>query len=308
MTDREKKKIYFTQKDEKKKRVFLIVFFLFTIFCAIFSVLCLLNMENGFIKKNEIIVSIVACIIIIGVFAISVYFIYKNRESLVKILLSVFIFLTFCLLLIFILQKTGFFKVIKDADTLQIYLEKAGVWMPIFYILLQYLQVVILPIPSLISTVAGVALFGAFKALLYSFIGILLGSITAFFIGRKWGKKAVGWMIGDETLKKWQKKVKGKDNLVLSIMFLLPLFPDDVLCFLAGLSSMSLKFFIIFISLSRLLAIGGTCYSIDFIPFNTWWGITLWITFAVIMTVSFIVVFKKLDDIQAWIKQKKQKK
>ena len=308
MSNSKKKKMISTIKDEKKKRVFLIVFFLFAIFSAIFSVLCLFNTEKNFVNKNAFIFSIIACGIIIVLYAYSVFLIYKNRESLVKIVLSVFIFLSFCLLLIFVLQRTGFFKVIKNADTLQTYLEKAGVWMPIFYIVLQYLQVVVLPIPSLISTVAGVALFGAFKTLLYSLIGILLGSITAFLIGRRFGKKAVGWMIGEETLNKWQKKVRGKDNLILSAMFLLPLFPDDILCFLAGLSSMSLKFFTIMMSGSRFLAIGATCYSIDFIPFNTWWGIMIWIAFAVLITFLFILVFKNLDKIQAWIKRKREKK
>ena len=104
------------------------------------------------------------------------------------------------------LQKTGFFDLVQSSEGLQQYLEKAGIWMPILYIALQFLQVIILPIPGIVSTMAGVTLFGPFKTLIYSLIGILLGSLTAFFIGRKLGNKAVEWIVGKETLKKWQKK------------------------------------------------------------------------------------------------------
>ena len=110
-----------------------------------------------------------------------------------------------------------------------------------------------MPIPSVVSTLAGVALFGAFKTIVYSLIGIILGSITAFFIGRKLGNKAVSWMIGQEELNKWQKRLKGKDNFILTVMFLLPMFHDDVLCFIAGLSSLSNKYFFIMIVLSRMV-------------------------------------------------------
>lgn len=170
--------------------------------------------------------------------------------------------------------------------------------MPVFYILLQYLQVVLLPIPGFVSTAAGVALFGPFYTFLYSFIGVTLGSLTAFYIGRKFGNKAVAWMIGEDVLKKWMKKVKGKDNFILTAMFFLPIFPDDVLCFIAGLSSMTTKYFVWMIIVSRLLAILTTCYSVNFIPFNTWWGISVWIGLILFIVVLFIALYKNLDKIQ----------
>lgn len=106
-------------------------------------------------------------------------------------------------------------------------------------------------------------------------------------------------MVGEETLKKWQKKLKGKDNLFLTLMFLLPLFPDDVLCFIAGLSTMSFGYFTGMIVVSRVLAISATCYSFDFIPFNTWWGLLIWGVLIAVIAVGFILVYKNLDRIQS---------
>ncbi|MBQ8876319.1 MAG: TVP38/TMEM64 family protein [Clostridia bacterium] len=179
--------------------------------------------------------------------------------------------------------------------------------MPLLYILLQFLQVVVLPIPSIVSTLAGLALFGAVKTLLYSFVGIALGSFFAFWIGRKLGNRAVAWMVGEETLRKWQKKLKGKDRLFLTLMFLLPLFPDDILCFLAGLSTMGWGYFTFVILLSRALALSTTCFSVDFIPFTTWWGGLFWVLFAIILIVIFVFIYKNLDKIQQKIDRIKAK-
>lgn len=133
---------------------------------------------------------------------------------------------------------------------------------------------------------------------------IILGSLTAFVIGRKIGYKAVAWIVGEENLKKWLTKMRGKDNFILTAMFLLPLFPDDMLCFVAGLSSMTWQYFVVMIVVSRIIGIAGTCYSFNFIPFNTWWGILIWALLLSILVAAFVVLYKKMDEINLWFKKK----
>lgn len=219
-------------------------------------------------------------------------------------LFSGYLLLLFFLVLLFILQKTGFLEIFQSPDRYKEYLESAGGWMPLLYIVLQYLQVVVLPIPGFVSTVAGVALFGPTKAMLCSLVGIILGSLTAFIIGRKIGYKAVAWMVGKEDLDKWLKKVKGKDNFILTAMFMLPLFPDDMLCFVAGLSSMTWQYFVVMIVFARLIGIAGTCYSVNFIPFNTWWGILIWAVLIAALVAAFVFLYKNMDAINSWFNKK----
>lgn len=296
-------------KDGKKGAyLFILVFFIFTVLSAVFGCLCLRGAQNFFIDRHCLLLSVLQGLFFFAVGGFCVWFVLSDRKTLAKTFLSLYILILFCLILIFVFQKTGFFNVVRTPEKLQAYIERAGMWMPLFYTLLQFLQVVVLPIPSVVSTVVGVALFGPFWAMIYSLAGIILGSATAFFIGRRLGYKAVAWMIGEETLEKWQKKMKGKDNVFLTLMFLLPLFPDDILCFVAGLSSMTTKYFLTMILISRTLAIAGTCYSIDFIPFDTWWGIALWVSFLIGVVVLFVVVYKNMDKIQRWLKKIKKKK
>lgn len=298
------------KKEEYRKRSwpFLLVFFAFTVACIVFGILCIDKTQVAFVQNYKALCIALAITLLCALCGICVWLVIAGKDTLVKTFLSVYILLLFCLILIYIFQRTGFFEVVGSAESLQAYIERAGAWMPIVYILLQYLQVVLLPIPSVVSTVAGVALFGPFWTMIYSLLGIVPASATAFFIGRKFGNKAVAWIIGEETLNKWQKKLKGKDNLLLTMMFILPVFPDDVLCFIAGLSSMSTKYFLIMILISRILAVAGTCYSFEFIPLNTWWGLLIWGIFLAAIATAFVLVYKNMDKIQKWLTEKKAKK
>ena len=143
--------------------------------------------------------------------------------------------------------------------------------------------------------------------MLLSLLGIIPASVVAFFVGRKLGDKAVCWIVGEETLKAWQEKLKGKDNLFLTAMFLLPMFPDDVLCFVAGLSTMSTKYFLTIISISRLLIVFATCFSFQIIPINTWWGLLLWGLIILVVGVVFFLIYKHKDTVQDIIESWKEK-
>ncbi len=294
--------------EKKTVKAFLLVFFLCSILAIVFCAVYLADLFTS-AQTNKLWVWLIAAVgVIISVCGISVWCVLTGKKRTAKMLLSFFILLDFSLFLLLTLQKTGFFNVVKSSESLQAYLERAGIWMPMIYILLQFLQVILLPIPSVVSTIAGVALFGAFWATIYSMIGIMLGSILAFFIGRRWGNKAVSWMVGADTLQKWQRKLKGRDNLILTLAFALPLFPDDILCFLAGLSTMSMGYFVVMITICRFLGIAGTCYSIDFIPFNTWWGVLIWCGFALLTILVFVFLYRNFEKIQVKITELRKKK
>ena len=117
----------------------------------------------------------------------------------------------------------------------------------------------------------------------------------------------MSWIVGEETLRKWQKKLKGKDGLILTIMFVLPLFPDDILCFVAGLSSMSNTYFLAMMTITRLIGISATCYSFNFIPWNTWWGLLIWGILIAILICAFFLVYKHMDRLHLFFKKKREK-
>lgn len=227
-----------------------------------------------------------------------------NKQMPYRLIICTLIFWVIASLVFFVICATGIINKINSIKALRDYIAEFGNMAVILFITFCFLQVVILPVPGSIAVAAGVALFGPLKCALFSFIGIILGSITGFAIGRWIGYKAVKWIVGKDTLDKWLVKLKNKDYLILSIMFLLPMFPDDVLCFVAGLSSMTWGYFIIMITVTRALSVVSTAYSFGFIPFNTWWGILIWLLMVIAITAIFWFVCKYSDKIDGFIKNK----
>lgn len=232
-----------------------------------------------------------------------VFYLIK-KQSLYRLILCALIFADICGIVFFTICATGLITKINSIQALRDYIAQFGNMAVFLFILFCFLQVIVLPVPGSVAVAAGVALFGPLKCAIYSFIGIVSGSIVAFAVGRWIGYKAVKWIVGQDTLDKWLQKLKGKDYLILSIMFLLPMFPDDVLCFVAGLSSMTWPYFIVMIIITRLISVVTTSYSIGLIPFNTWWGILIWIVLAALVVASFWIVCKYSDKIDNFIKTK----
>ncbi|MFV0558025.1 MAG: TVP38/TMEM64 family protein [Enterococcus sp.] len=128
---------------------------------------------------------------------------------------------------------------------------------PLIFILLQVVQVVIPIIPGGISSAAGVLIFGPFAGFIYNYIGISIGSIIVFLLGRKYGKPFIMNMVSAKTYNKyvgWLDNQNRFDRLfALAIFF--PVAPDDALCLMAGLTNISLKKFTWIILLAKPLSI-----------------------------------------------------
>ncbi|MCH5142552.1 MAG: TVP38/TMEM64 family protein [Clostridiales bacterium] len=243
--------------------------------------------------------------VIIGIITLAgVLFFVFGKQSIYRLIICLLIFLDICALVFYFLCATGLIGKINSVEALRAYISAAGGWTAVIFIIFCFLQVVLLPVPGSVAVAVGVAMFGPLKCAFFAFIGIITGSIVAFAIGRWIGYKAVCWIVGKESLDKWLNKIKGKDYLILSLMFLLPMFPDDVLCFIAGLSSMGWVYFLIMITITRAISVFSTAYSFELIPFTTWWGILIWAVLVALVALSFWLVCKYSDRIDAFIKSK----
>ena len=108
-------------------------------------------------------------------------------------------------------------------------------------------------IPGGLTCVVGHALFGPLWGFIYNFTGIFLGSIFAFLLARRYGETFVKSFVSDQTYDKYITYLdKGKFfERFLATAFILPGFPDDFLCMVAGLSKMSLKKFVVITLISK---------------------------------------------------------
>lgn len=147
--------------------------------------------------------------------------------------------------------------VFNDVDALRGLVGDSVVLGPVLFIVIQIIQVVIPIIPGGISCAAGVLIFGPFIGFIYNYVGIALGSVIIFLLGRQFGKPFILRLVSDKTYNKyisWLDNEKRFERLFALAIFL-PIAPDDALCLMAGLTKMPLKKFTLIIILAKPVSI-----------------------------------------------------
>ena len=229
-----------------------------------------------------------------------------NYKVLIRKSIVVVVFLAVILWLLFsIYQKLGLNNLSKE--DLQKYIEDKGSLAPIIFIVITFLQVTFIPIPSTITVLVGTYLFSFWEAFVYSFIGMVLGSVLAFYLGRLFGRSFVNWIVGDKVIvDKYLKKIKGKESVLLFFMFLFPFFPDDLLCLIAGVLTISPISFTIMQVITRSVSILVTELMLSgiIIPYDAW-GLPVIIIFSLIFILIFFIVYKYSGRISIYITKKK---
>lgn len=134
------------------------------------------------------------------------------------------------------------------------------VWGPFILILLQALQVFLAPVPGQFLGAAGGYIFGPWLGTIYSMIGTVLGSILAITLARKFGRPLVERFVAKETLARVDELTAKAGIWFFFIAFLLPFFPDDALCFLAGLSSIPIPWLLAAIIIGRLPGVAASAF------------------------------------------------
>lgn len=162
-----------------------------------------------------------------------------------------------CTVIIILLSIYGYTQgVFTDKHRLEALLKSCGIWAPVVFVALQAIQVVIPIMPGSIGCLFGVVFFGAFKGFLYNYIGICGGSIWAFLIARAYGREFVRRVTSEKFYNKYSPHINSpKFTVLFAILIFSPVAPDDFLCYLAGLTDMSLKKFTLIILLGKPLAI-----------------------------------------------------
>lgn len=120
-------------------------------------------------------------------------------------------------------------------------IESAGVFGPLIFIFMQVLQVVIAPIPGQVAGLVGGYLFGPYLGLLYSVIGATIGFTLIFALSRKFGRPLVERFFDKKHIEKFDFITKKNGGMALFLIFLLPAFPDDLICYLAGLTKIPIR-------------------------------------------------------------------
>ena len=142
--------------------------------------------------------------------------------------------------------------ILSDKEKLIAYIKLFGILAPIFFIILQAVQVVFPVIPGGASCLAGVLAFGPIPGFIYNYIGLVIGSIIAFYLARTYGLMLLEKIFKKDTLNKYLAYInKGIFTKIFFLGILVPGAPDDLLCYVAGISQIRFKLFFIIILLAK---------------------------------------------------------
>ncbi len=149
------------------------------------------------------------------------------------------------------LYATGFFQAMESPERMGDYITRSAPWSHLTYFGVQLLSVVVAPIPSNITAVAGAYLFGLWPSFLLTWGAVALGSALVFVLARLLGQQFVEKFVGEKLSQRYLDLIRRKRDIFLALAFLFPFFPDDVLCILAGLTDISFKRFFLLVLAAR---------------------------------------------------------
>ena len=143
----------------------------------------------------------------------------------------------------------------SDRDRLVAIVESTGIFGPLLFMLLQIAQAVIAPIPSNVIGTIGGFLFG-WWGILWTTIAATLGAAIVFYLSRRFGRRLVEHFVKPETLKRFDFIFKSdRAAALLFLIFLIPGLPDDIVCYVAGLTKVPLRRLIVIFAIGRLPAV-----------------------------------------------------
>lgn len=224
----------------------------------------------------------------------------ETKKTLVRLIISLLVIGALILGVYLIFYFLGWTKLSREQ--LQDFICSTGAIAPLVFIAVSFLQVTFVPLPGAVTILAGSYLFGFWASFLYSYIGMMLGSVLAFALGRLIGRPYVNWVAGGkEKADEWIKKLKGRETVFLFFAFFLPAFPDDILCSVAGVLPIRWVTFMVMQFITRATSILATMIfmSGEIIPFYGW-GLVVLGAVGVICIVAFIICLKYADKLNAF--------
>lgn len=147
---------------------------------------------------------------------------------------------------------TDLLTIVSNREAISAYLAKFGLAGPLLLGLVLVLQVVVAAIPGHILMISGGYVYGFGTAFCVNFVATVGGSQAVFLLARWAGRPTVERLAPAEVLDKWTKLSAQKGLIFFLLAFMLPVFPADVMNYVAGLSSLSSGRFFIANLLGRL--------------------------------------------------------
>ena len=145
----------------------------------------------------------------------------------------------------------------RQPEQFRAWVEGHGLWAPLAYAAMVFLQVVVAVIPGEPLEIAGGYAFGEWQGTALCLAGAVLGSVAVFALVRRWGRGLVEVFFPADKLEKlhFLLRTSPKRTALLWLIFTVPGTPKDLLCYFAGLTDLPWGTWLLIATVGRLPSI-----------------------------------------------------
>lgn len=173
----------------------------------------------------------------------------KNRIKLIFEVVAAVIAI-FIIIAVTVGLKNG---ILSSKDAFVDFVKSAGVFAPLVFVVIEIISVVIALLPCSLGYPVSTAAFGFWGGFFLNALSTIAGSAIIFMIVRIFGKPLVEAIVEKKHFDRYGKFMEKTSffEKLLAAAFFVPFFPDNALCYLAGLTKIETKRFVVLLLLFK---------------------------------------------------------
>ena len=165
------------------------------------------------------------------------------------------------------------------------------------YLGLQILQIVVSVLPGQVFQLAAGYMYTFFPALILAVFGATVGTMISFFLARVLGRDFVHLFFGEEKTSYYMNRLNSKKAYVLVfLLYVIPGIPKDMVSYVAGVSDMKFKPFLILSVIGRLPGMMGSIMLGSMWHKEEYTGMIILGCVAIVAFILCIIFHKKIND------------
>lgn len=132
----------------------------------------------------------------------------------------------------------------SNLDAIILSVHGYGAFGPIALSALFILQTFLAFIPGQALMIASGYIFGFSRGILITWLSLVAGGQMAFWLARRYGRPFAEKFVPTHLLDRWYQSAAGQGMLFYVITLVMPFFPNDAMCYVAGLGNISPRRFL----------------------------------------------------------------
>lgn len=184
---------------------------------------------------------------------------------------------------------------VSEPEKFRLWVDSHGLLGPLAFLGMMVLQVFVAIIPGEPLEIGAGYAFGAVEGTVLCLLGAAIGSTLVFLFVRRFGVKAVEVFISREKIHSLRfLQNTRRVHLFLVVAFLLPGTPKDVLCYVAGLTTMKLGYFVLISSICRLPSVITSTIGGNALGSGQWITAILVFAFTLLISAIGLLIYKRI--------------